>query len=127
MESEGGSWVACEITRIEGAALYARISGEMKAADQQALQKAGLGLISRHGKVRLHVTLEGFRGWEKGVDWSDIDFLMTHGRDVAKIAVVGEERWKEQILAFLGKGLRPTEIEFFTPASAGEADRWIQL
>jgi hypothetical protein len=117
--------VAYEIIRMDGAVLYARISGVMKLADQQSLQTAGTGLIAQGKKVRVLVTLEDFQGWEKGVDWGDVDFLMAHGNEIEKIALVGDERWKDQLFAFVGKGLRTTEVEFFPPSSAMEADRWI--
>jgi hypothetical protein len=117
--------VACEIIRIDGAVLYVKISGVMKLADQESLQTSGKDLIAQCRKVRLHVTLEEFQGWEKGVDWGDVDFLMAHGNDITKIAIVGEERWKDQIFAFVGKGLRSTEIEFFPPYSVMESDSWI--
>jgi hypothetical protein len=50
---------------------------------------------------------------------------MTHGDDIARIAIVGDPRWMDQTLAFAGKGFRATEIEFFPPSSAKEADLWI--
>jgi hypothetical protein len=118
--------MAHEIIRIDGAVLYVRLSGVMKLADQQSLQAAGMKLIAPGRKVRLFVTLEDFKGWEKGVDWGDIGFLMEHGDDIAKMAIVGDARWKDQVFAFVGKGLRSTEIEFFTPSSVKEADSWIQ-
>jgi hypothetical protein len=117
--------VAYEIIRMDGAVLYARISGVMKLADQQSLQTAGKGLIAQGKTVRVLVTLEDFQGWEKGVDWGDVDFLMAHGNEIEKIALVGDERWKDQLFAFVGKGLRTAEVEFFPPSSAMEADRWI--
>jgi hypothetical protein len=118
--------VAYEIIRIDGAVLYVRISGVMKLADQQSLQGAGMELIAQGRKVRLFVTLEDFEGWEKRVDWGDIGFLMAHGDDIAKMAIVGDERWKDQVFAFVGKGFRTTEIEFFSPSSVTEAASWIQ-
>lgn len=108
-----------EIIRSEGAVLVAKITGFMKLSDQEALQKAGVGLMARGLKVRLHLTLEDFRGW------GDVDFLMAHGDEIERIAVVGDARWKDQILAFLGKGFRTTEIEFFPASSAQDAERWI--
>jgi hypothetical protein len=118
--------MAHKIIRIDGAVLYVRVSGVMKLTDQQSLQTAGLELIAQGRKVRLFVTFEDFEGWEKGVDWGDIGFLMAHGDDIAKMAIVGDERWKDQIFAFVGKGLRTTEIEFFPPSSMTEAGSWIQ-
>jgi hypothetical protein len=117
--------MAYEITRSDDAVLYVKISGIMRLADQESLQTAGMALIAQGKKVRLHVTLEDFRGWEKDEDWGDVGFLMVHGNDIAKIAFVGDERWKDQVFAFVGKGLRTTEIEFFPSLSSKEADIWI--
>jgi len=117
--------MAQEIIRIDGDVAYVKISGVMKLADQEAFQTAAMKLIARGRKVRLLATLEDFRGWEKGVDWGDIGFLMAHGNDVAKMAIVGDERWKDEVFAFVGKGLRTTEIEFFPPSSSKEAESWI--
>lgn len=117
--------MAYEIVRIDGTVLYAKISGVMKLADQESMQTAGLGVIAQGRKVRLFVTLENFQGWEKGADWGDVGFLMAHGNDIAKIAIVGDERWKEQVFAFVGKGFRHTEIEFFPSSSLKEAENWI--
>jgi hypothetical protein len=117
--------MACEITGIEDAVLYVRISGIMKLTDQQSLHTAGMKLIAKDKKVRVLVTLENFQGWEQGADWSDVGFLITHGNDIVKIAFVGDERWKDLAFAFVGKGLRTTEIEFFSTASSKEAESWI--
>jgi glucan phosphorylase len=39
--------MACEITRIDDAVLYVRMSGIMKLADQRSLHTAGMELIAR--------------------------------------------------------------------------------
>jgi len=118
--------VAYEIIRIDEAVLTIRISGVMKLADQQSLQTTGMQQIAKGRKVRLLVTLVDFQGWEKGVDWGDVGFLMEHGDDIAKMAFVGDERWKDQVFAFVGKGFRTTEIEFFPSSSMKEAESWIR-
>lgn len=117
--------MAYEITRIDGAVVYAKVTGVMKLTDQQALQQTAVDLIARGLKVRLYLTLEEFQGWEKGVDWGDLDFLMAHGDEITRMALVGDIRWRDQLFAFVGKGLRTTEIEFFPTAAAGEAEQWI--
>lgn len=118
--------MAYEIIKIEDAMVHLRISGIMQLRDQQALQNLGKKWIGEGRKVRLLVTLEDFEGWEKGMDWGDVDFLMVHGNDIAKMALVGDERWKDQMFAFVGKGLRTTEIEYFSPSSLKEAETWIR-
>lgn len=118
--------MACDIVRTDGAVLYARISGIMRVADLKSLQSAGMNVIRQGIKPRLLVTLENFQGWEKGADWGDVGFQIDHGKDIAKIAFVGDEKWKDDAFAFVGKGLRTTQIEFFSSATLKEADSWIR-
>jgi hypothetical protein len=83
-------------------------------------------LIERGEKPRLLVIAENFEGWEKGEGWDDVGFLMDYGDAIVKIAIVGDERWKEQVFLFTGKGFRATKIEFFPPSSQEEAERWVR-
>lgn len=117
--------MACEILRIDGEVVYIRLTGIMKATDQQLMQNAGKKLIDQGIKPRLLVTLDAFQGWEKGADWGDVGFMLTQGKNITKIALVGDERWKDDAFAFVGKGLRSTEIEFFSPSAAKVAESWI--
>lgn len=118
--------MAYEIIDIDGEVMRVRIRGIMRLADQTALQSVAQNLIEQGRKPRLLVTTDNFEGWEKGEGWGDIGFLMNYGDDIAKIAIVGDERWKEQAFLFAGKGLRTTEIEFFPPSSSKEAELWVR-
>ncbi len=118
--------MACEIIGTDGAVLSIRISGIMKLSDQQSLQAAGMELMAKGGKLRLLIALVDFQGWEKGVDWGDVGFLMSHGDDITKMAIVGDEKWKDQVFAFVGKGFRKTEIEFFPSSSMKQAESWLR-
>jgi hypothetical protein len=118
--------VAYDIIKIEDNVVHVRISGIMQVNDQKALQNLGKRLLTQGKKLKLFITLDDFQGWEKGADWSDIDFFMAHGNDIDKMAIVGDEMWKDQIFAFVGKGLRTTVIEYFSPSSLKEADTWIR-
>lgn len=117
--------MAHEIVGIADAVLTIRISGVMKLSDQQSLQTAGAEWMRKGRKLRLLIALVDFKGWEKGVDWGDVGFLMSHGDDIAKMAFVGDERWRDQVFAFVGKGFRKTEIEFFSASSMQEAENWV--
>lgn len=118
--------MAFEVIGIDGDTVQIVLSGVMRLSDQQSLQVAGKQLIEEGAKLRLLIALDSFQGWEKGVDWGDIAFLMDYGNEITKMAVVGEERWKEPMYAFLGKGFRATEIEFFTPAMRRQAEQWVR-
>ena len=98
----------------------------MKLADQESIQSEGLKLMGQGGKARLLVTFENFQGWDKGSDWGDVGFQIAHGKDIERMAFVGDEKWKDDVFAFVGKGLRSTQIEFFSPSALKEADSWIR-
>ncbi len=117
--------MACEIVKIEDSVIHVRISGVMQPADQRMLESAALELIGRGKKVRLIAVIENFRGWEKSEAWGDVGFMAEHDNDIVKMAIVGDERWKEEVFFFIGKGLRTAEIKFFSLSSLNQATNWV--
>jgi hypothetical protein len=41
------------------------------------------------------------------------------------MAIVGDEKWRDDALAFTAKGFRPTAIEFFLSSRINEARTWL--
>lgn len=111
----------------EGDVVHARISKVMTIADQRSLEAFAKRLIEADRTIRLLVTLEDFEGWERSEAWSDdLEFQLVHGNGIARIAIVGDERWKDAALLFVGKGLRSTHIEFFPTDALDAAQAWIR-
>jgi hypothetical protein len=50
---------------------------------------------------------------------------MEEGQRIEKMAIVGDEKWRDETLVFTGKGFRPTAIEFFPTSRLAEARRWL--
>ena len=71
-----------------------RISGILKRSEFGAEQSALARRIDIGSKPRLLVVLENFEGWERGADWNDLDFMISHGGKILKIAIVAEPRWR---------------------------------
>ncbi len=117
----------CTISRDSTGVLCARISGTMSVADLRRLQDAGLDVIKQGVKLRLLVLLEDFRGWERSGDWATAGLLPEQDRDIQKIAIVGDEQWRDQACAFVARGLRSFEIEYFASSARAEAGRWLQI
>ena len=119
--------MTCKIIKIEDNLLAISIEGILHLTDQEAVQCVMKEIIRKYGSAKLLVVVNHFQGWSKQDDWGDLSFLMEYGDSVAKMALVGEERWKENAFVFAGKGLRETEIEFFTLNNLDEAETWIRL
>jgi hypothetical protein len=71
-----------------------RISGVLKQSEFRTEQTALARKIASGSKPRLLTILESFEGWERGADWNDLDFMISHGGKISKIALVGETRWE---------------------------------
>ena len=101
------------------------ISGVLKRSEFAAEQNALARQIDTGSKPRLLVILENFEGWERGADWNDLDFLISHGGKIHKIAVVAEPRWETLALAFAGAGVRRAAVNFFPPNELEQARSWL--
>ena len=101
------------------------ISGTLKRSEFGAEEKALARHIDTGLKPCLLVILENFEGWERGADWNDLDFYISHGRKISRIAIVAEPRWEALALAFAGAGIRRTPVKFFPPNELDQAQSWL--
>jgi SpoIIAA-like len=108
-----------------GPIISAKISGELGNSEVTQIQSAAREAIRRCGKISALFILENFLGWKREGNWGDISFLIEHDQSIAKIAVVGEEQWKDLVYAFLAKGFRQTAVEYFLPADLAKARAWL--
>ena len=106
-----------------GNLLRIQISGVLDQADLKEVQAVAAREIARIGAVKVLFILDSFEGWERGADWSDTTFYETHDKDIERIAIVGDEKWRDEGLAFAGGGLRRAAVRFF-PAAEG-ARAWL--
>jgi len=118
--------MAFTITDATGPVISAKISGDLSKAEVSQVQAAALKAIQRWSKISALFVLENFQGWKKEDDWGDIRFLTAHDKDIVKIAVVGDEEWRDLIYAFLAKGFRQTQVEYFLPGDLEKARGWLE-
>ena len=114
-----------EITSVQGVVVTLRVSGRLTQKELAAVQAETAGIIASSGKIRVLVLAQDFAGWEKGGQWSDFSFQQAHDDDIARMAIVGEEQWKDLTLLFTSQGLRPFPIEYFPPARLADARAWL--
>ena len=114
-----------EILDTAGKLLQLKVRGMFKKADHDRITQIAKEAVEREGKVHALIILEAFEGWDRGGDWGDVSFMMEQGQHIDKMAIVGDEKWKDDAFAFTAKGFRATTIEFFTPAHLDEARTWL--
>ena len=81
--------------------------------------------LDRAGSAKLLCVLDGFEGWEPNVDWSDLAFYVKYGDAIRKIAIVGPERWRSEMLMFAAADLRKAPVEFFPEGELPRARAWL--
>lgn len=107
--------------------VHARISGVMTPADQHALEGVARRRIEAGQTLSLLVTLEDFEGWNKDPAWAeDMEFQASHGNAIARIAIVGDRRWRDDACLFVGKGFRRTDVGFFEQDQLDNAKEWLR-
>jgi stage II sporulation SpoAA-like protein len=118
--------MAFTILDSTGPIVSVKISGELDRSEVTQIQAAALKAIQRCGKISALFILDEFRGWKRDGNWGDISFMTQHDEDISKIAVVGEEQWRDLVCAFLAKGFRTAAVEYFLPTDLAKARAWLE-
>jgi hypothetical protein len=113
LQNEGGN-----ILRIE-------LRGTLRQEEFAHCQQQVLHEVSRVGPVRLLFTLEGFEGWDSQDNWHDLGFFVRHGDAIERIAIVGDERWRDLALMFAAADLRNAPVEYFGAQDLASAHTWL--
>lgn len=107
---------------------WIRISGRLTVSDFYRLQRLGESALERFGRFRMLIELDGFQGWSREPGWEDTFFLTEEELQrvrIAMVAMVEDEKWKDDALMFMGKPIRKTAIEFFPASRFAEAKVWL--
>jgi hypothetical protein len=101
------------------------VSGVLQRAEYRQCEAELKTELERTGSVKLLCVLRGFEGWEPNVEWSDLAFYVKYGDAISKIAIVGDERWRSEMLMFAAADLRKAPVEFFPEAELTRARAWL--
>lgn len=105
--------------------IWLKISDQLTVEDYEQTQSLILLGLEWFEDSRILVILENFNGWSKDERWDDILFMQEHDDKITKIAIVGDEKWKDDAFMFSGKSFRSTEIEFFSEENLDLAKQWL--
>jgi hypothetical protein len=105
--------------------LTVKITGHLTQTELLTTQKEAAEILREHGESRVLFVAENFQGWERGADWGDLSAQFELDQYAKRIAIVGEQRWKDLALLFAGKGVRRVAIEYFFPPDLDKARAWL--
>jgi hypothetical protein len=117
--------MAFEVQQSGYGVVIVKLTGELKKSDLDQLHSTARAAIKEWGTIRILAKLEDFRGWEKSPQWGDVTFINEEGRKIEKMAIVGDEAWRDMALAFTAQGFRATAIEYFLPRDHDLALSWL--
>ena len=110
----------------EGSNVYRLdLTGVLRKADFDQSSAAIAREIDRAGPVKLLVVLTRFEGWDTRDNWSDLTFYATYGDRIARLAIVGDERWRTEMLMFAVADLRTAPVEYFAGPAVVQARAWL--
>lgn len=101
------------------------LNGKLHDTDYQTLNLDVESVLQTHDSVHLLLRLENFAGIELRGLWDDLQFGREHGRDIGKLAIVGDGRWAD----WLAKASRPFyahEARHFPTADSAAAWDWVR-
>jgi hypothetical protein len=101
------------------------LTGVLRKADFDRSSAAIGREIDRAGPVKVLVVLDGFEGWDSRDNWSDLSFYATYGDRIARLAIVGDERWRTEMLMFAVADLRTAPVEYFAGPAVAQARAWL--
>ena len=103
------------------------MTGRLSKPEFDGCEEALAAEIRRIGHVRLLVVLLEFEGWEQSPNWGDLGFYVAHGDSIDRIAVVGDETWRNEALMFASTDLRRAPVEYFSSQNAlSDARSWLE-
>jgi hypothetical protein len=108
-----------------GNTYLARATGLLNPREFAEAQSVAARGIEHSGPLRLLFLLEGFDGWARELGWDDLSFYAAHGKDIEKIAIVGDDKWRDEAMMFAGAGLRKAPVQYFTPEQSAAARTWL--
>ena len=110
----------------EGANTYRLdISGLLLRAEFRQCEAELTRELDRAGSAKLLCVLTAFEGWERHADWNNLAFYVKHGDAIERIAIVGDERWRDLTMMFASVDLRRAPVEFFSERDLARARAWL--
>lgn len=85
------------LPETKGNIIAIRMSGTVTPTDyERAVPKLEV-IYDTSERFRLFIDWQALDGWEKGAKSASLAFLMTHRGLVERVAIVGDDRWGDEV------------------------------
>jgi hypothetical protein len=101
------------------------ISGVLRRAEFRQCEAELTSELDRLGSAKLLCVLTAFEGWERHADWNNLAFYVKHGDAIERIAIVGDQQWRDLTMMFASADLRKAPVEFFPEDEMARARAWL--
>ncbi len=101
--------------------LVVRFDGRLRRAEFDESQRAAATMIRQAGKISALILLDRFQGWERRNNWGEVGFRTEHDSDIEKLAIVGDDKWRDDVLVFAAAGLRRSPVRYFNDEAGARA------
>lgn len=118
--------MTAEVVAFAAGIVTLRVSGTLTQAELSDAQRRTADEVGPQGRFNILVLAEKFDGWEEGGEWADFSFQDAHDARIGRMAIVGEERWRDLSLLFTSSALRPFPVEFFPASRLDAARAWLK-
>lgn len=100
------------------------VSGQLGKDEYEKIQSEIESIIHKVGQIKILVILDDFLGWQTATGWEGTS---TESIDpyISKMAIVGDEKWRDLATVFTLKGLRPVPIEYYNTTDESTAREWL--
>ena len=129
--SNGGARTAM-IERLKesfGGVLGFKVVGKMTAEDIKGFEPQITTLIAqrKHKPIGILADLSEMHGADWGARWEEMRFLQKHTGHIARMAVVGADKW-EEIMAIItaGTAILEAETRYFDRSEMVHAWEWVR-
>jgi hypothetical protein len=117
--------MSIKVSKESSGIVVITINGVFLYSDLEAIQTAAKGMINPAAKLNCLILASKFGGWGKDGNWGDMLFMYAIDNFISKIAVVGQENRRAELLMFLGAGYRKAAVKFFFPNQEDDARMWL--
>ncbi len=102
------------------------VLGQLGKSEYDKIHEELASIANKIGTVKILILLKDFDGWEKAEGWDDFSSLEQSDKNIKKMAIVGEEKWRGLVTAFTLKDLRSASVEYFASDSDKMARLWLE-